>query len=559
MRAIHHRCLVAAISAIVATPHIVHAGQLMFTDVTSASGLQATMTCGTTPSRHILEVDGGGIALFDYNNDGHLDVFLANGSTLSDPEAGPGSRLFAGRGDGTFHDVTAPCGITLKRWAMGVAVGDYDNDGFDDLFVTCYGANVLLRNDAGRRFVDVSTATGVSDPRWSTSASFGDLDADGDLDLYVVNYLQFDATRPPSRAGVSFKGVPVMAGPSGLAAQADILYENRGGVFVDITSASGCAAVRPSYGLGVMVFDADADGDQDILVGNDSNANFLFENLGGLRFRDMGQLSGVSCNYDGSNQATMGIALGDVDGNGLPDVFTTNFSSDTNTLHLNLGGGMFEDRTSQFGLAMISQPYLSWGAGFYDFDNDGDEDLFYSSGHVYPEAATHDIDSQYDQPAMLFERSGKRFRRVTTAGAALQKSYRGRATAFGDIDEDGDVDILMTTLNGPVVVLRNDAPAQPSVTIALRAAGGNHRGLGAMIELLVGTRRQSRWLRGGSFQSADPFVAYFGCPDAPAGGVVTARVTWPDGTRSTHQVSTGQTSLIEQGRAAVQSRPLRTR
>ena len=304
---------------------------IRFTDVTADSGVDFTMTSGKTPSRYILEVDGGGVALFDYDRDGDLDLFLANGATLDDPEKGPGSRLYANKGRGKFLDVTEKVGINLRRWAMGVAVGDYDGDGADDLYVTCFGPNVLLRNDVAKsgRFTDVTEKSGVGDNRWGTSAAFGDLDADGDLDLYVANYLEFDTENPPDRAGKMFLGVNVMAGPSGLPPQQDVLYENRGdGTFRDVTSKSGCLPGKPGFGLGVLVFDMDLDGKLDILVGNDSTENFLFSRGDDGKFVNRGVPSGVASNYDGGNQATMGIGVADVDGNGYADLFTTNFSSD---------------------------------------------------------------------------------------------------------------------------------------------------------------------------------------------------------------------------------------
>ncbi|MCH7700238.1 MAG: CRTAC1 family protein [Planctomycetes bacterium] len=556
---------------------------IRFTDVTDESGINLVMTSGGTPSREILEVNGGGVAMFDYDNDGDLDLFFANGATMADPEHGPGSRLYANTGRGTFVDVTDQVGISLKRWAMGVAVGDFDGDGCDDLYITCYGPNVLLRNDCGSgtggqatsgtpgRFIDVTAKAGVGDKKWGTSAAFGDVDGDGDLDLYVVNYLEFDVKNPPDRTGKMYKGAPVMAGPHGLTPQSDLLFENLGdGTFREISRSSGCAPAEPGYGLGVVILDTDGDHRQDIVVGNDSTANFLFRNMGNMakqRFGEVGVTSGISANYDGSTQASMGLAVGDLDGNGLPDLFSTNFSSDTNTLHLNIGGGFFDDRTSQFGLAMVSRPFLGWGCGFYDFDSDGDEDLFIANGHVYPEAATHRIDSDYEQPPLLFERQPTtRFRRVVDAGPVFKSAFAGRATAFGDLDGDGDVDIVMTTLNGRVRVLRNDSPLRDVVVVELDRAGVNRRGIGSVIELTVGGQTQRRWLiGGGSFQSSNAPIAYFGglsrpdtsgsrrsnqtneppkagvkveTPEKTAGSdepndLRTLRVTWPDGTETT--------------------------
>jgi hypothetical protein len=411
---------------------------------------------------------------------------------------------------------------------MGVAAGDYNADGFEDLYVTCFGPNVLLRNEDGRRFADVTAVAGVGDLRWGTSAAFGDVDDDGDLDLFVANYLDFDVSNPPARRG-SFKGVAVMPGPAGLPPQGDVLYENLGdGTFRNATNSRGCVTEREGYGLGTVIFDMDADGDQDIFVGNDSSGNFLFHNMGGGQFAEIAELAGIARNYDGTPQACMGIGLGDVDGNGFADIFVTNFSHDTNTLYMNLGAGLFEDRTAQYGLGMVSLRFLSWGTGFYDFDMDGDEDIFIASGHVYPAATLQSMDSEYEQEALLFERRGARFERCTDAGEVFTRRYRGRATAFGDIDGDGDVDVVMTTLNGPVHVFRNDTPSQNVVVVEPRRACGS-TALGSKVELLAGGTTQRRWIHGGSYQSSDAPAAYFGLGHTGSDGPAHVRVTWPGG------------------------------
>jgi hypothetical protein len=526
---------------------------LRFTDATREAGIRLELTCGEAPSREILEVNGGGVAFLDYDDDGDLDLFFANGATMKDPEHGPGSRLYSNDGRGKFTDVTRRLGIELRRWANGAAVGDYDGDGDDDLYVTCFGRNVLLRNDArgdGRRFVDVTSEAGVGDPRWGASAAFGDVDGDGDLDLYVANYIEFDVADPPARA--MFKGAPIFGGPSGMGAPTDVLYENLGqGKFDDVTRKSGCIPAQPGYSMGVVMLDVDRDGKQDIYVGNDSTANFLFHNLGQGKFEEIGVISGLASNYDGRNQATMGIAVADVDGNGHADFFTTNFSSDTNTLHLNLGRTLFDDRTSQFGLAAISRPFLSWGTGFYDFDSDGDEDLFIASGHIYPEATTHEIDSDYQQPPLLFARSGKRFERRIEAGDMFETRYSGRGTAFGDIDDDGDVDIVMSTLNEPVRVFRNDAPRRDVVVVELRGKPGNLRGLGSLVELVSGEAVQRRWIHGGSYQTVDAPLAYFGLGESFDRKRLVLRVTWDDGTVSEHHgVPANRRIVITEGKEA---------
>ncbi|MCH8212196.1 MAG: CRTAC1 family protein [Planctomycetes bacterium] len=502
-----------------------------FSTLVGEAAINLTTTSGTQPATQILEVNGGGLGLIDFDNDGDLDLFVANGATLSDPENGPGSRLYENLGGLRFKDVTGAAGIHLTRWAMGVAVGDYDGDGRDDLYVTCYGPNVLLRNEGEGRFTDVTKHAGVGDPRWGTSCAFGDIDNDGDLDLYVVNYLQFDAANPPGRS--HFKGIEVMAGPHGLPAQHDILYENLGdGTFRDITAAANCLPAQPGYGLGVIIIDFDADGRQDIFVGNDSMTNFLFHNLGEKRFEERGVLSGIAANIDGGEQATMGIAVADVDANGYPDLFTTNFSSDTNTLHLNLDGAFFDDRTQQFGLALISRPFLGWSCGFFDFDLDGDEDLLMFNSHVYPQATMDAMDSDYEQTPLLFEREGKRFARRTEPqiGSFLDERHRDRAAVFGDFDHDGDIDVIVSELNGPIRVLRNDHPGGNWLTIELRderETSRNHRGLGSRIELTYPNGGQRRWIYTGGYQTSIAPYAHFGLPADVLD--VAAVIVWPDG------------------------------
>jgi hypothetical protein len=508
---------------------------LRLTDVTEESGLDTIMVCGETPTRHILEVNGGGLGLIDHDGDGDLDLFVANGATMQDPEAGPGSRLYENLGNLRFRDVTADARIELRRWAMGAAVGDYDGDGLDDLYVACYGPNVLLRNQGDGTFEDVTEAAGVGDERWGTSTAFGDLDGDGDLDLYVVNYLEFDHADPPGRS--SYKGIEVMAGPHGLPPVHDVLYENLGdGTFRDITEQAGCVPERSSFGLNLVILDFDHDGHQDVFVGNDSMANFLYHNDGDGTFTPMGMLSGVAANSDGSMQATMGIAVGDVDDNGLPDLFTTNFSSDTNTLHLNIDGTFFEDRTQMYGLAMISRPYLGWACSLIDLDHDGDEDLIMFNGHVYAEATFESMDSEYEQEPLLFERRGRRFVRLEgeQAGEWLGGAYRARCAAFGDLDRDGDVDVVFGELNGPVRLLRNDRDGGHWLVVSLqddRSGTANHRGLGSHVALDAGDRRLTRWIfSGGGFQSSSAPEAHFGLR---SGEPVRLTVTWPDGIEQT--------------------------
>ncbi len=508
------------------------AGRLHFTDVTATSGIDMVMTCGRGLPTQILEVKGGGLALIDYDRDGDLDLFVPNGAYLDAPRAGPGARLFANDGKMHFRDVTPASGIDFHGWGMGVAVGDVDGNGFDDLFIAAYGPDVLLLNDGGR-FVDATAQAGLGDPAWGAAAAFGDIDDDGDLDLFVANYVEFDPRHPP--APRTFRGRPVFGGPMGLKGAPDRLYENLGqGRFRDITVPSGLAAAAPSYGLGVVMLDFDGDGRPDIFVGNDSMPSFLWINQGGRRFKDQGLVTGLALNGDGEAQATMGIAIGDVNGDGRPDVFTTNFADDTNTLRVSLPGAPFgyDDRTRQYNLGAISRPFVGWATGFYDFDQDGDEDLVVFNGHVYPAATLETMNSTYRQKPLLFERTGARFEPVPAeeAGAWLGEAHVDRSAAFGDLDGDGDIDMVVAELNGPVRVLANDGARGHYLIVELEQPDtGNRHGFGSRIALRQGDATQTRWVfSGGSFQAASAPYAHFGlATDAEA----SLEIAWSDGSR----------------------------
>jgi len=513
------------------TPAAKATSPLHFTDVTAESGIDMLVTSGINPPTMLLEVKGSGMALIDYDEDGDPDVFFPNGATIESPDAGPGCRLYENLGGMRFRDATEQARLTFRGWSYGAAVGDYDNNGFDDISVTCYGKNALLKNTGDGKFVEVGAAAGVQGDSWSSASSWGDIDNDGDLDLYVVGYVGLDVEEPKPIA--HFLGVKVFAGPMGLPAVPDVLYENQGdGTFRDITEGSGVGKASPSWGLGVVILDFDGDARPDIYVGNDSQASFLFKGLGAGRFEEVGILGGIAYNEDGAGQATMGIAVGDVDGNGLPDLFTTNFMYDTNTLHVNLGGLIFEDRTRQYGLYHDGRPYLSWAANFYDFDHDTDEDLVFFNGHIYPRAICDEQNWGYDQPPVLYRREGAKFERVfaDVAGAWLAEEHCDRCASFGDLDGDGDIDIIVCERNGKARVLRNDRDGGNWLTVSLDDArpGHEHRGIGSKIVARAGEATQTRWLTSGvGFLAANQYVAHFGL--APELERVDLEVTWTDG------------------------------
>ncbi len=538
--------LVAALAALVplacdrrdaSSPPAVAHGPLHFTDVTAKSGIDFTLTSGRTPSTQILEVKGGGLAALDFDQDGDIDLFAPNGATLDSPGKGPGCALFRNEGGLSFKNVTRDAGLTFDRWGYGCAVADCDGDGTQDVYVCCYGKNALLKNPGGR-FVEVTDAAGVGCEAWSTAAAFGDVDQDGDLDLYVANYLVFDAANPPPKD--VFLGVSVFAGPSGLPPAPDVLYRNRGdGTFEDWSEGSGIRRARPSYGLGVVILDFDQDGAQDVFVGNDSVPNFLFTRRADGTFEDVASRSDLATDADGHAHATMGIAVGDVDGDLRPDVFTTSFMNDTDSLYLNRsepGAPAFVDRTTQWGLGQVTRPFLSWACAFADFDHDADEDLIVFNGHVYPEEITAPHGWDHEQRPELFARDEKRFRPVSSdaGGAWLDEKHCDRAACFTDLDQDGDVDVVVGALNGKIRVLENDGARGPWLAVRLadrRPGAKNKYGLGARVELVTRgatPERQVRWIAsGGSYQSAVPPVAHFGLP-ANATDVALV-VRWPDG------------------------------
>ena len=501
-------------------------------DVAGAAGLSMTLTSGRTPSTQLLEVKGGGLALIDYDGDGDLDVFAPNGATLDRPRSGPGCRLFENLGELRFRDATSEAGLAFRRWGFGCAVGDVDADGVDDLFVACYGRNALFRGRGDGTFEEISEGAGFSREHWSAAASFGDLDGDGDLDLYVANYVVFDPAQPP--APQEFRGARVFGGPMGLPGEPDEVYENLGGgTFRDVTEAWGFADAQPSHGLGVVVLDLDGDGSQEVFVGNDSQGNFLFRRGDDGRFAELGLASGLAFDEHGWGQATMGIAVGDVDGDGLPDLFTSNFMSDLNTLHVNLGRLHFDDQTRRYGLGAQSLAYLGWACFFLDLDQDGSEELLVFNGHVYSEAVTEPMGWRHAQEPLLFERAGDRYARVPpeAGGPWLAAAHCDRSAAFGDLDGDGDLDAVVGELNGPLRLLRNDGAAGHWLRVVLadrRPGAGNPRGLGARVCLRGANGTQYRWIVSGpSYQAASAPEAHFGL--GGGAGPVDLEVRWPDG------------------------------
>ncbi len=534
-----------------------------FSDRTLAAGIDYRNVCGSAPDKKgwLLESMGAGAAWLDYDGDGTLDLYLVNGSTL-DRALGQGepSRLYRGAGGGRFVDVTQKAGVAHRGWGFGVAVGDVDNDGDPDIFVTSYGPDELNRNNGNGTFSDVTEQAGVSDERWSTSAAFFDMENDGDLDLYVGNYMVGDPQHVARRASAAadsvycaYRGIPVFCGPLGQVPQQDVVYRNDGkGTFTDVTRAAGFALDVPRYSLGVVTADYDDDGDQDVYVANDSVPNSLWRNDGRGKFVDVGVESLVALNADGRAQAGMGTDFGDYDGDGWLDIVVTNFSHDLNTLYRSVSGKFFVDDSMIAGMNATNME-LGWGTGFYDFDLDSDLDLFFANGHVYPQVDQYDIGTRYRQKNQLFLNVGRGRMRDATAlagpGFAVERSFRG--AAFADYDDDGDVDVLVTALDEPALLLRNEGPvAGHHLRLRLVGRRSNRDGVGARVTVVAGGRRQVRQRQGGgSYLSASDPRLHFGLGSATRAESIEVR--WPSGARDVlTNVPADRLIVIEEGSRA---------
>ncbi|MGH9928086.1 MAG: FG-GAP repeat domain-containing protein, partial [Pyrinomonadaceae bacterium] len=434
--------------------------------------------------KYIVESMSGGVALFDYDNDGYLDIFFVNSLTVDLVKSGGKTRsaLYRNSGDGTFTDVTDKAALGDVGWGMGVAVADYDNDGFDDLYVTCLGQNHLFKNNGNGTFKDVTRGAGVGDPRWSTGAAFVDYDNDGKLDLFVSNYVDFDVNHLPEFGkgrSCQYKGVPVQCGPRGLPGAGDALYHNNGdGTFTDVAKKAGVSDPNGYYGMGVICSDFDGDDRPDIFVANDSTPNFLYHNNGDGTFKEIGFPAGVAVNENGSEQGSMGVTLGDYDHDGRLDLFVTNFADDYNTLYHSDGPDSFTDVSYSAKIAEESLPDVGWGTKFFDYDNDGWVDLFVANGHVYPQL------QNYRQRKLLHHnnRDGTFTQVAAQSGAPLLEERVGRGVAFGDIDNDGDVDIVINDLDRAPQLMRNDGgSANSSLLIKTVGVKSNRDGLGARV------------------------------------------------------------------------------
>ena len=499
--------------------------------VTEEAGVGGRNVFGGADKASVVESHGSGAAFFDADGDGDLDLYMANGSTFGamGTAAGPGNFYFANQGDGTFRERSEASGAADRGWGAGVAVGDYDGDGRDDLFVSNYGPNRLYRN-AGGVFEPAAPAVAGDSLEASASALFFDYDLDGDLDLYVSNYVVFDPRAPDADDRcVYMGGLRVFCGPVGLPGAPDRLYRNDGGAFVEATAGAGIDAANTFYGLGVVAGDFDADGDADLFVANDETPNALFDNRGDGTFAEVGIERGAAYNADGEAESGMGVDAADYDNDGDLDVYVTNFYRESNTLYRNDGRGFFADATAASGLALPTLNFLAWGTRFFDADSDGDLDLFVANGHVYPQVDRSSSGGDYAQTNQFFVNRGdgsfEDRSRAAGPGLLLKKVSRGTATA--DYDNDGDMDLLVTNLDDTPDLLRNDTPGGNWLQVVLQDGAGNREGVGARLRLETAAGVQWRVAGGASgYLGHNDGRVHFGLGQERRGSL---RVAWPDG------------------------------
>lgn len=505
-----------------------------FTDQAAALGITARNVSGST-QEYIVETAVGGSAFFDYDSDGDVDLYVANGSRFAGfpPGQEPTNHLYRNHGD-RFIDVTAAAGVGDTSWSMGCAAADYDNDGDLDLYVTNLGRNTFYQNQGDGTFADVTEKAGGGDTRWGVGCAFGDADLDGYVDLYVANYIDFSRDYP-STVPCVWKTVDIFCGPRGLLPAGDVFYHNRGnGTWADHSEEAGVAGAK-YYGYGVVFGDFNRDGWPDIFVANDSAPNNLYQNRGDGTFADEGLSAGVAYSGDGTEQGCMGAAVGDYDNDGYFDIFVTNFEGEYNTLYKNQRGQFFLDVSFVSQIAARGIPEVGWGAGFFDFDNDGDQDLFAANGHTYPQADLPHTNSSYAQPNFLYQNLGDgTFAEVSArGGSGLALVEVSRGASFADYDRDGDMDLFVLNLNSTPNLLRNDGGNERNyLQIATVGTRSNRDGIGTRIEISVAGTRQTAEVRSGtSFLSHSDLKVHFGLGTASSADSVVLH--WPSGTVQT--------------------------
>ncbi len=533
-------------------------GEIRFVDITNQAGV--TFKHVSSPEkRYIVESMSGGVALFDYDNDGLLDIYFVNSLTMDLLKSAtkPQSELYRNNGDGTFTNATRKAGVGDIGWGMGVCVGDYNNDGWEDIYVTCLGPDHLLKNNGDGTFTDVTKAAGLGDPRWSTGSAFVDYDNDGHLDLFVSNYVDFDVNNLPSQERPClYRGIEVQCGPRGLRGAGDLLYHNNGdGTFTDVSVKAGVSDPNGYYGMGVVSSDFDGDGFVDIFVANDATPNFLYRNRGDGTFKDIGFISGAAVNGNGSEQACMGVTIGDYDHDGKLDIFATNFAQEYNVLYRGQGANVFADVSYAAGFQ--NQPNVSWGTKFFDYNNDGWLDLFVANGHVYPQVDKAGLDAGYRQRKYLHKnnRNGTFSEVAAQSGDALMEKRVSRGVAFGDIDNDGDVDLVVNDLDGSPSVLRNDGGnAGNSVLIKTVGARSNRDGIGARVKIVSGDLTQIDEVRSGaSYISHNDLRLHFGLEKRTK--IDRIEIRWPGGAVDNIEgVGVNRILVVKEGKGLVEQK-----
>jgi hypothetical protein len=544
-------------------------GPVIFQDVSAQAGLTVWHhKMGTPEKPYIIETTGSGACLIDYDHDGWLDIYLVNGSTydaMNGKAEPPHAALFHNNHDGTFTDVSAKAGVTNDRWGYGCAVGDYDNDGWPDLYVTNYGKNRLYHNNHDGTFSDVAEKAGVTLGNWSTGPTFGDYDGDGRLDLFVPGYVHYDMKNPPTSSSqavngffCAYRGAEVMCGPRGLEGEPDHLFHNNGdGTFTDVSVKAGVDDKEGHYGFSSTFVDLNDDGKLDLLVADDSSANYLYINKGDGTFEDDSYSSGFAFNQDGRETANMGLAVGDYLNNGRLDLYTTTFSDDYKTLFRNDGDGNFSEITQEMGMAEMTYPFLSWATEFIDYDNDGWKDILFVSGHVYPQVDKHDWGTTFAERPLLFHNArGKKFEIVPAVeGTGLADVIPARGAAFGDLFNDGKLDVVINCIDHTPVLLRNvDANTNHWVGLALIGGPkGPRDAIGARVFVTAGSMRQRNdVMSGGSYESSNDQRLHFGLGQATK--VDDVEIHWPDGTVEHATLpSIDRIFTIEEGKGIVPS------
>jgi enediyne biosynthesis protein E4 len=509
-----------------------------FVDVAKQAGVTVeNVWGGVKHKKYIIEAKGSGIAFFDYDMDGWIDIYLTNGTRLNTtwpPGEAPTTHLLKNNRDGTFTDVTAKSGLARTGWGVGVCVGDYDNDGVDDLFCTYWGQNILWHNNGDGTFTDVTLKAGLGDHRrrWGSGCTWIDYDRDSHLDLFVSNYIDLDISKVPApgeNGYCQWKGIPVMCGPRGLPGGSNLLYHNNGdGTFTDVTEKAGIVKTGPRYSITAVAYDFDNDGWPDIYVAVDSEPSILFHNNKNGTFTDIAVMAGCAYNEDGQEQAGMGVGVGDYDCDGYFDIFKTNFSDDTCDLYHNNGDGTFTDVTFVSGVGVNTQ-YVAWGCSFLDYDNDGWLDIFQVNGHVYPEIDSFHLDQTFKEPRIVYHNTGNsKFKDVSKEmGPGVTERFSSRGAAFGDYDNDGDIDVLILNMNDPPSLLRNDGGNKNNwIKLKLVGVHCNRTAIGARAYVTVGKHRQMDEVHSGiSVMSQGDLRLHFGLGQAKTVDLI--EVKWP--------------------------------